>query len=87
MSEFKIEKNVPVPVSYTKNNLKYPFDQMEVGDSFFIPFKEGQSNEEKRKITNAVSSSCFTYKRAKKLNDITFATRMTKEGVRCWRTN
>ena len=87
MSEIKIEKNIPVPVSYTKNNLKYPFDKMEVGDSFFIPFKEEDTLEEKRKITNAVSSSSFTYKRSKKLNNLGFATRMTKEGVRCWRTN
>ena len=31
----KIEKGIPVPVGNRKNK-RYPFDEMEVGDSFFI---------------------------------------------------
>jgi len=37
MSEFKIDKNVPIPEGrWGKRRKKYPFDEMEVGDSFFI---------------------------------------------------
>jgi hypothetical protein len=31
MSDFKIEKNVPMP----KGRAKYPWNEMEIGDSFF----------------------------------------------------
>ncbi len=34
-SEFKIEKNVPIPNDALNNN-RYPFTKMEVGDSFLI---------------------------------------------------
>lgn len=30
----KIEKNIPVPT--THYNIKYPFDNMEIGDSFIV---------------------------------------------------
>lgn len=32
MSEFKIEHDIPIPPS--RGRTKYPFDQMQVGDSF-----------------------------------------------------
>lgn len=35
MSDFKIEKCIPAPLSRQPH--QYPFDQMEVGDSFLIP--------------------------------------------------
>ena len=33
---FKIEKNVPLPVSNGNYNCKYPFTEMEVGDSIYV---------------------------------------------------
>ena len=36
MSEFKIEKNIPIPIGRAANH-KYPLAEMEVGDSLFIP--------------------------------------------------
>ena len=43
--EIKIETDVPVPVPASRRT--YPFDKMEVGDSFFLPlaangFAEGR---------------------------------------------
>ena len=35
MSEFKIDKDVPIPEGAGKKSYKYPFSEMEVGDSFF----------------------------------------------------
>ena len=35
---FNIEKNVPLPEKNVR--WKYPFDQMEVGDSFFVVNKD-----------------------------------------------
>ena len=39
MSEFKIEKNVPLP----RSRSKYPWTEMEVGDSFFVPGRDGDA--------------------------------------------
>jgi len=37
MSEFKIEKGVPVPLKKGRNrSSKYPFKDMEIGDSFHV---------------------------------------------------
>lgn len=87
MNEIKIEKNIPLPVSYMKADVKYPFDDMEKGDSFFVSFEENLTLEEKRKIANSVSSSCHSWKKNRKVVDKSFITRTTKEGVRCWRSN
>lgn len=40
MSEFKIEKGIPMPVRHTK---KYPLEAMEIGDSFFVERATSQS--------------------------------------------
>ena len=38
MSEYKIEKHIPVaPPWNAQRRSKYPFKDMEVGDSFFVP--------------------------------------------------
>lgn len=43
MSEFKIEKGIPVP-SHRGAPSKYPWEQMEVGDSFFVPAEDTTKN-------------------------------------------
>lgn len=35
MEEFKIDKGLPIPKTYSRK-LKYPLRQMEIGDSIFI---------------------------------------------------
>lgn len=38
MIEVKTDKGIPIPAKNTRNGLcKYPFGQMEIGDSFFSP--------------------------------------------------
>ena len=37
MNTITIEKNVPRPSVYRMRTIKYPFAQMEVGDSFVVP--------------------------------------------------
>lgn len=36
VNEFVIQRGVPLPVPVSKYKTKYPFDKMEVGDSFFV---------------------------------------------------
>lgn len=71
---FSIEKDVPLPEKNVRG--KYPFDQMEVGDSFFVVNKD----------TTQMSALC---KRAGKRLEGRFVTAKVEKdgqsGVRVWR--
>ena len=71
-NEAKIEKNVPVPKT---RGSKYPFAQMEVGDSFYEP---------SRQTTHLVSAS-YTFRRRHNLLDWKFVARKENYGARIWR--
>ena len=66
-----IEKNIPI--SNDGRLCKYPFDQMEVGDSFFVPKDEAEK----------ARSSAWKYAKRKGMR---FETRKEKDGARIWRT-
>ena len=72
MSEFKIEKNVPIP----GDRAKYPFADMEVGDSFVVhPDNAGNVNS---------SSMAYT----KKCPGVKFRMRkQTETESRIWRVS
>jgi len=65
----KIEKNIPLPRNKTKPN-KYPFSDMEIGDSFYT---EGAS---------VMSAACIHAKR----KGGKFLCRKQGNGTRVWRT-
>lgn len=73
---FKIEKNIPITSIKTTKNFqsKYPFNKMEIGDSFFIPEKT-KKDEKKRK---------GLYCSAKRFG-IKIATRKGEGGLRVWK--
>lgn len=74
VSEFHIEKGIPVPkLVGTGRRNKYPFESMEVGDSFFV--KDGK--------VKTLSRSCGTY--GKRL-ERKFTSRTVEGGARVWRT-
>jgi len=75
MEQIKIEKNVPMPKRKLGNprTSRYPWDTMEVGDSFVFP------NKVKR--TTAMSLSY----RTGKITGKRFAIRSVNEGIRVWR--
>jgi hypothetical protein len=72
--EFVIESGVPLPDKHVR--WKYPFDQLEVGQSFFVPNKD----------TTQMAAAC---KRAAKRLGVRFATakaeRGGQQGTRVWR--
>lgn len=68
----KIDKNVPVPKILRGGAVKYPFAQMQVGDSIFL---EGQT-------TNKASALSAYWRR--KFNWV-FIARGEKNGARIWR--
>lgn len=68
--KIQIDKNIAIPVK-----LKYPFNEMEVGDSFY---GEG---EVRTKLSTAAYLWC-----KKNNNDWKFITRRYENGYRVWRT-
>lgn len=74
--KYIIEKNIPIP---DKSNRKYPWDKMEVGDSFLI-------NEYSPAKLNNVMSSSKMYASLRNL-DVKFVARKVGENqIRVWRT-
>jgi hypothetical protein len=59
MSEFKIDRGMPAPPPNRGRRNKYPTDELDVGDSFFVPGKvhsqlSGVKANAKRKGINLV---------------------------------
>lgn len=79
--EIKIEKGIEIPSKKGKYN-KYPFGQMEVGDSFFVPIKEGGNM---RSFQPQISSLAKSYSLRNKNNEWEFTVRQEGVGVRGWR--
>lgn len=73
-----IEKGIPLPVRSNSKH-KYPFDDMEVGDSFYV---QGEGRELSR-----FKAHVSTQNRRLRDDRITgryFTVRTVEGGVRCW---
>ena len=73
-----IEKNVPMPQNGAGRAGKYPFADMDVGDSFALPKTD--------KAAKQISSRARSWAVGKGLKDRKFSTRTNGETVRIWRT-
>ncbi len=87
MEQFIIKKNVPVPERFNTADLKtrLPFDKMEIGDTFFVPF--GKDKDKDQKVRNNVR---YFTKKCKSGLGISLVTRKMYEdgklGIGIWRT-
>lgn len=70
----EIEKGVPIP-DKAGRKVKYPLDDMDVGDSFFVPDADHQD----------ISPVIAARRRARKWTR-QFTTRREDDGIRVWRT-
>lgn len=70
----RIERGIPAPNGINRNNEKYPFSELEPGDSFFAPHRDYNS----KRVQQAA------YAAASRLG-IKVATRTMEDGVRVWR--
>jgi len=68
---FAIEKGIPIPGG-SKLAPKYPFDKLDVNDSFFVPGA--------RRATVGAAAYHFANKNGRK-----FTVRLVDDGVRVWR--
>lgn len=69
--EIKIEKGVPIP---EKKKPKYPFDEMETGDSFGVPVHMGYRVR------------IYLQRHKERTSGKEFITRTVGDEVRVWRT-
>lgn len=79
----KVEKNIPIPHTRRSGAIdRYPFDQLEPGDSFLIPLhltgEKEADNKTKLRSTGVVSYATHKYKHK-------YATRLVEGGRRVWR--
>lgn len=74
---FKIDKTRPIPDGSVSN--RYPFPEMEIGDSFFVPHNQIQTNNQVR-ASASLQGKNLGFK---------FRTRTVTEdgivGIRVWR--
>lgn len=77
----EINKDIPIPSSRRSENHKFPFDKLEVGQSFLVP---NPDNLPAKQVRNRVNSLANYFGKRK---DKKFVIRTTTEGVRVWRTS
>lgn len=75
MSKYKVEKGIPIPPRNSMNT-KYPFADMDVGDSFKVM---GDSPTLLKRMRSACSWAQNKYPTTK------FSVRTIDKGVRVWR--
>lgn len=81
MKTFKIEKNKPIPTSGSgRKNWRYPFPDMAIGDSFFVPITD---DVEPLQLRSRVYQAASQF--AKRTEGFKFTTAKEPGGVRCWR--
>lgn len=78
--EFKIEKNIPIFAkregAKQKIQSKYPYDRLEIGDSFFVP--EHIKTKKSMAAVHGYYQRNFKHKK--------FTRRTLAKGTRIWRT-
>jgi hypothetical protein len=70
---YTVDKSVPIPK--IRQGTVYPFAEMEVGDSFFVPVQEPSKASSIRACASAYG----------KKNNVVFSCKQVEGGVRVWR--
>ena len=82
-SEFKIDQNIPIHGRTKRHKpYTYPFQHMNVGDSFYVPHKGPEDEFEKTR--GKINSEARRFVRESE-DEPKFQTRLVKQGYRCWR--
>lgn len=83
---YPVERGVPIPAPFKRvvrvGMQKYPWAEMEVGDSFFVPHTP---EEPGTWVQNRVNASAVHWLK-RYARSHRFTTRQLANGVRCWRT-
>lgn len=76
---FQIESGIPIPPRRSPNIAVYPFAEMNVGDSFFVPKSDGGT------VTAALSRVQSAAGAHSRRHGGKFSIRRQDDGVRVWR--
>ena len=77
---FQVETGIPTPVGYRhENRRKYPWKEMRVGDSFYVPTRQDQSTNKLQTSMGATAAG------ARKRLHARYTVRIEGDGVRVWR--
>ena len=87
--DFVIDSGIAIPEDYHVSIRKYPFAEMDIGNSFFV----GPTYEEEtqKKISNRVAQARQTYQKrsARQGDEVVYTQRMWTDagvlGIRVWR--
>ena len=88
-TDFVIDSGIAIPEDFHVATRKYPFEDMEVGDSFFVG--PNYEDETQKQIGNRVAQARQAYQKrlAKQGAEVTFTQRMWTDaevrGYRVWR--
>ena len=89
MADYKVDSAIPIPTDFRTTELKYPFENMKVGESFFItPEFEDESV---KRLAGRLSQATQSYQKrmAKQGEEVRFTKRLWTEdeqsGYRVWR--
>lgn len=81
--EYKIEKNIPIPRAKTCTVSLFPWEKMEIGDSFLIKCENNKKMINHKR--SSVRSSISTFNKKHNAN-IKIITRNIDGNLRVWRT-
>lgn len=81
---YEVEKGIPIPTINRTTRQLYPFDKMEVGDSFKVQLVLGEKHAKK---FNSLNSAIHAFRKKNKCLEKRFTCRHIKEEeiIRCWR--
>lgn len=79
----EIEKGVPIPDPPIRG--KYPFDQLDEGDSFLVEYAAKATAEAKKKLLVNLKSSARRLMANSSKEFVCYAREPEENGVRCWR--
>ena len=90
-SDFIVDTGIAIPDDFHSSNRKYPFEEMEVGESFFAG--PNYEDETQKQIGNRVAQArqSFQKRMAKQDVEVRFIQRMWNDagvaGYRIWRVS
>jgi hypothetical protein len=89
MTKFKLDSGIAIPTDFRTTELKYPFEDMRVGESFFVAPE--YEDETVKRLGNRMAQARQAYRKrkAKQGDEVRFTQRQWTEdevaGYRVWR--
>jgi hypothetical protein len=89
MADFKLDSGIAIPTDFRTTELKYPFEEMRVGDSFFAAPEYEDETVKRLAGRMAQARQAYRKRKAKQGEEVRFTQRQwTEDGVagqRIWR--